>query len=1201
MRKLPGMPAILLLLSLLLCAGASFAQDDDADVILARKVSYKAEKYSLNRVLKDLRKQMNIRFTYNDEHIREQPPVTVNLQSVPFETLLNEILKGTDLTYTVAFGGVILAKKEKLTTVKQTTKPNEILVVLRGQVVSPTGEPLAGVSIRALESGAMTVTKTDGIFIITSRENEQIRFSLMGMKPLLYKAVHTEQDVIRLKMDTVVQAIQEVVVNGYQKIDPRLATGSVTKLSAAEVLQPGAPSIDKMLQGKVPGLMVINSSGGVNAAPKLRMRGTSTLMGNAAPLWVIDGMIRPDPVDISSAMLNNIVNSTSQSNFELMGNAISGVNPYDIESITFLRDAAATAIYGTRAANGVIVVTTKRGKSGPVQVTYNTDLSFQQRPNYRRMELMNSKERVLLSRQLQEDHTVFNNSLFEERFSYEGLLRRLWAGELNEEEFKREAAVLETRNTDWFKLLFRNQFSMLHSLSLGGGNEKTTYYASIRYSDNKGAALKDRMQNYSAMVSLQSKIGKRLTVDLNLQGSYRKSEGYYGINPQSYALQTSRILSPDVFLPTALPMSDRDGSDLGSNSLPIQMNFKNEVEHSQNTSSVNSITVNLNLDYKLARGLYFRNQSSFISDASEGMAYADYYTFSAALIRGWDKSWTPTPFAIANTNMPAGGIVDMTSYNNLRYNLRNSFDYSTGVFGQRDQFNVSVGNEVSSQTGNTRTNRQPGFFPDRGNIFVPTPLGLKNVSRNSLTLVKENTVSLYGTVAYSMQNRYILSATMRADGSNRFGKKANSNFRPNYSISGRWNATMESWFPRGGFLSDWQVRASFGTQGNVVAAVGPHLITTFSASKRDPVTQTPYQTIKSMPYPDLRWEKTFQVNLGTNLGLFNNKLMINFEYYDKRSKDVIDQLPIPYEYGMPFMYRNGSKVFNKGIELSVMAILLQRKDASVSLSFNTSKNYNKLAQQVGNFGYETLFSGSGNLPGRAVSGIYSYIFNGLNPQTGIPMFLNISQSKFTADPNDLFVYSGQLDPKLTMNLTPTITYKSFSLTSNIYISLGSVKRLNPLFGNPKGTNGVPGAMVNASREYLNRWRKPGDEKYTNIPGARDIKINEVLEIPYITGQVNVGTIYNPIIISPIVAYNQSDLVTVKNDYARCNSMNLRYAVPGSRLSGTGVRSLSLGFTVSNVFTITNRKLKGQDPEISGAGTSALPLTRQFTGSLNASF
>jgi len=1196
--------AILLFFSLLLAGNAALAQDSQTNTLLSRKVSYKTEKTSLSRVLKDLRKQLHLRITYNDEHIREQPPVTVNLQSVTLETLLNAVLKETDLTYTMAVGGVIISKK--INAAQPASMENAGgTIVFSGQIVSPAKKPLEGVSIQAMESGQKTMTSPDGIFVLNPRPGEMVQFTLMGMKKLLITTKKTDDNqFVRLQMDTIVQAIQEVVVNGYQRIDPRLATGSVKKLSGAEVVQPGVASIDKMLQGKVPGLMVLNTSGGVNAAPTLRIRGTATLMGNAAPLWVIDGMIRPEPVDVSSAILNNILSNTAQSNFQLMGNAISGVNPHDIESITFLRDAAATAIYGTRAANGVIVVTTKRGKEGPVRLAYDTDFSFQQRPNYRRMNLMNSQERVQLSRQLQEDHVKFVNAAsgYRESFSYEGLLQELYARNIDEAEFARRVAILETRNTDWLSLLFRNQFSMSHALALHGGNAKTTYRASVRYADSKGAAKEDGLKNYTASLSLNSKVSDRISLDFSMLGSYRESKGYNGVDPLAYALQTNRAFSPDDFIPKSTALSDYASNELAIVPPPITYNVRNEIAHSGNTGTVRSMSANLQINYRIAKGLFFRNMSSFISDGSDGLVYSDQYSYRIAMIRGWDLSWTPSQLARDVSPLPVGGMAEMNAFNNTSYNFRNSIEYTKGLFRNRDQFSFTFGNEIMSTRGKATMHAMPGYFPERGNIFSPTPEGLKWLSTNSLTLRKDNTMGLYTTAAYNLKNRYILSGSIRTDASNRFGKYANSNFRPNFGISGRWNATMENWFPRTGILSDWQLRASYGTQGNVVSAVGPDLIARFHPTKKDPVSNMPYLSIKSLPYPDLRWEKTYQFNIGTNIGLFDNRLTLNLDYYEKQTRDVIDMLPVPFEYGVPFMYRNGSRIFNNGLEVDLTAHLIRNKNTSFTLNWNFSKNLNRLAEQVGNFGYESLFNGQGNLPGRAISGFYSYMFKGLNPENGVPMFHNIDREKMTSDPDDLFVYAGQLHPKLTMNFAPTLTYKAFSFSTNIFVSLGSVKRLDPVFGTTHQDNGVPSPLSNASRNLLDRWRKPGDERYTNIPVAKEYTgVGDKLKIPYNTGVISNGAQLQRIEVSPIYAYNLSDLRTVKNDYLRCNNMNLRYAVPERMLTGTGIRALSVGLSVNNVFTIANPELKGQDPEISNVGTSALPLTRQFAGSLNVAF
>ncbi|WP_341843642.1 SusC/RagA family TonB-linked outer membrane protein [Chitinophaga caseinilytica] len=1208
LRKVAGvfciLPSLILLITCILFAGPASAQDEAA--ILSTKVTYEANKLPLGKVLKDLRQQLRLRFTFNEEHIRRQPAITIKAQGMKLGAFLDELLRPTDLAYAVDMGTVIIMKKAPVASTNVAPASTELHQVLRGRVVSASGEPLEGVSIRAQESGQMTVTQADGMFMMLPRVGEQLRLSRLGMKPLVYKVKADFSELVFLQMDTVIQAIQEVVVNGYQKIDPRLATGSVLKLSAAEVLQPGVATIDKMLQGKVPGLMIINTSGGVNAAPKMRMRGTSTLLGNASPLWVIDGMIRPDPVNVSSAVLNNIINGESRANFELMGNAISGVNPYDIESLTFLRDAAATAIYGTRAANGVIVITTKRGKEGPVRISYNTDFSFQARPSYNQLHLMNSKERIEFSRQLQEDHVVMHyfGVGLDEKLSYEGKLREMYAGNITEDEFHRQVSIMETRNTDWFKLLFRNAFSMKHSVGISGGSNKTTYYASLMYADNKGASREDGLKSYAATFNLRTQIGKRLTVDMSLQSNHRKSSAYYeGVNPLQYALQTSRIFDPgDYIAMQNAVLGWAAPTDLETKRPPYTLNILNEIEHSKNTSSSRSSSLNVSLDYKIANGLYFRNNSSYIIDASDGLAYADYYTFEASKLRGWDLAWTPTPAVVKLSPLPAGGIASLNAFSKSAFGIRNSIDYSTGVYDNRDQFNVTLGNEVRSEVGYGTSSITPGYFPDRGDIFSPSDQGLRTLSLQAVNRRKDNTVSGYATMAYSLKNRYIFSTTVRADGSNRFGRTANTNFRPNYSVSGRWNAAMEPWFPKGNFLTDWQVRASFGTQGNVVTEVGPNLIAGYSSNKTNPITGLPYLSIKSMPYPDLRWEKTYQWNLGTNVGLFNSRLLVNLDYYSKKSVDVIDMLPIPFEYGMDFMYRNGSTLYNEGLELSIMAHLIRKKHTALSLNFNTSKNLNRVSDQLIVQNYSAFFTGSGGLPGKAISGIYSYIFKGLDNKKGLPEFDKLDKTERTSDPNAFLVYSGQLEPKMTMSLSPVFTYKSFSFSSAMLLSLGSVKRLNPLYYRHGASNNAPGPYANMNREYLNRWRKPGDELRTDIPafvdGTSDLKL---IDIPYTSNsRAAAGQIMN-IQENPLTAYGLSDRMTVKNNYLRCSNINMMYSVPPRWLAGSGIRGLNVGLSVNNVFTIANSSLKGQDPEIDGVGTSALPLTRQFAGTLSATF
>lgn len=1217
MKKLQGLPflrgallryvrkaGVLLSFFLLMVALTATAQQEEeaARGILARKVSYKATNAPLSKVLKDLRKQMDLRFTYNSELIGRQPAVTVKVEQSTLEALLKQLLKNTNLRFSVEMGAIMIYEEKPATTAVPSVTDKVNGVVVRGQITDPAGQPLSGVSVKGLESKEMTVTRPDGLFFLIAKPNEQICMTLLGMKPLVYRADPDKTEIMRFKMDTIARDIQEVVVNGYQKIDPRLSTGSYFKLKAADIIEPGQPSVDRMLQGKVPGMMIINNSGGVNAKPNIRIRGTSTLIGNTQPLWVIDGMIRPDPVNISNALLNNLVSEGSASNFELMGNAIGGLNPYDIESITVLKDAAATAIYGTRAANGVIVVTTKRGKEGPLQVNYNTSFSFQARPSYNHLKLMNSQERVTFSKQMQEDHVLYNDYYagMDEELTYEGLLRALYARHITEAEFKEKVATIETRNTDWFRLLFRNQMSMQHSLSLSGGTAKTVYYASASYAGNNGNTKKDNNKIYAASFNLRSQVTRRLSLDISLQSSYRKASTYFqSVNPLTYALQTSRVFSPDDYYPMRAPSTSASTSPLKFYAAPLTMNILNEIEHSENTSTQSSTSLNLNLDYKIAKGLVFRNASSIITDAADGFAAGDEQTYYISNIRGWAYGTIPEPAALNSSNLPFGGIAYMQNQQSLSWGVRNSLDYSRGFFAERDQFNISFGNEIRSSKMNGYISVEPGYFPDRGKAFAPADRSRKELSSHLITGGLDNTVSYYGTVAYSLKNRYIFSGTIRSDGSNRFGQFSNAKFLPNYSVSGRWNAAMESWFPATALLSDWQVRASYGTQGNVVTAVGPNLIASYGSPDRPDEFGQAALRIKSLPYPDLRWEKTYQWNIGTNFALFDNRFRVSVDYYSKKTVDVLDNINIPYEYGMNTMYRNGSTLYNSGWDASIDVSAIRRKNTQLSFTVTTGKVTNRVADRVFQENFFLLLDGGAHISGKPISSFYSYQYTGLNPVSGIPTFGKLN-GKPSSNPDDLLVYSGQLFPVITGSVQPVFRYKSFSLSAMFYVSLGSSKRMNDPFRTSHLTsNGVPAPNANVPRDYLYRWRKPGDEKYTDFPVLKDLGVDDRMRIPYLYPK-SVG-VDRELITDPYTAYRLSDLRTVRNDYMRCKSIRLGYGVPASILSGTGLKNLSFNASINDVFTIANRKLEGQDPEIEGVGTSALPISRLYSLSINASF
>ncbi|NSL86978.1 SusC/RagA family TonB-linked outer membrane protein [Chitinophaga sp. Mgbs1] len=1187
MKKMSGFPLwrgkrrcvmSCMLLSLFLCfTVAAYAQQDD--LVLAQKITYRAANESLAKILKDIRALSGVRFTYNNDLIRKHGGITIDVKSATLRSVLSKVLENTGIAFTEVNGGVLIYPEEN-----KGKSADKLHVLATGQVKAANGEPLPGVTIQAVNSRAGTVTGPDGIFSLLAEESEQLRISLIGMETI-YRKAGDARSFIEVVMDTASRGIREVVINGYQKIDSRMSTAAVFKLNAAEIMQPGQPSIDQMLQGKVPGLLVMNNSGSVNARPTIRMRGTSTFVGNAAPLWVIDGVVRPDPVDISATQLNNVISDAQTGNFSMIGGAVSGLNPYDVESITFLKDAAATAIYGVRAANGVIVVTTKRGKEGPAQFSYTNSITMRQRPSYHNLHLMNSKDRVRFSRELLADSVIYGNigGSLRESISYEGILEDLYAGIITEAEFKRRVQKLETNNTDWFKVLFRNALSMTHSLSMSGGGGKTTYYASLNYSDNRGAARLDGSKMYGASVSINTQASERLNIDLRIHGNYNRQAGYYeGVNPAQYALQTTRTITPGDFYPL--------GVYIGSEKPvppPITFNMLNELASTENNSSTRSLEATLTLEYKLARGLLFRSTSNATSDASEMMSAAYDRSFYISDRRGWGIDYTPSDKQKTESQIPFGGIATTANRNTLVVTTRNMLDYTTGFFKDRDLLNVSAGNEITSATVKGVDIRETGYFPDRGMTFSPTEKGRKLFGYHTITNAVDNTMSFFGTATYSMNRRYVLSATVRSDGSNSFGQYSNARFLPNYGLAARWNAGSEAWLTNSRIISGLNFRVTYGTQGNTVKAVGPSLIASYPEGSAPPdlITGVPQLKIKSLPYPELRWEKTYQWNFGVDLSLFNGRAALTADYYMKKGKDLLVQKEIALEYGVNEMYKNGGEMTNKGLELTLNLEILRKKNMGASVRFINSRNLNRVVSSDLANDISAYLNGRAFKIGKPVSGFYSFPFTGLNPVNGAPLFRERPKTGIT-DTLSLLSYSGQLQPKFNGSFSTTFRYKNFTLNADFYYALGHQKRLDPLFNSRTGYTGVPTSFYNVSDEFNYRWRKPGDELITDIPAVYSGLPQEAIEGLKITSYV---------------AYNQSDIRVVNNNFLRCRSLQLNYLVPAYIFKGSGIRGLSAGLNVSNVFTIANSRLRGQDPEIDGVGTSALPITRSYTFTMNVNF
>ena len=462
--------------------------------------------------------------------------------------------------------------------------------------------------------------------------------------------------------DELAALVGAIINTGYQRIDRRMSTSSVASISGEDVLQANATTLDNMLQGKIPGLSVMGSSSTPGAATKVRIRGTSTISGNREPLWVVDGVILDDPVSVSTEMLNNL------DNVNLIGNAISGLNPMDIEKIDVLKDASATAIYGVRAANGVIVVTTKRGKMGAPRVNYSGTVTVTERPSYNKLNLMDSRERIDVSKEIAAKGLVY--SFEPAAVGYEGLLYDLYDRKISYDQFLSGVQELEMMNTDWFDLLYHNSVSHKHNLSISGADEKVNYYISGAYTDENANVRGTGLEQYNIMAKVQATLASRLTGTVQLRGNItNKDYQHSSISPYSYAYNTSR----------AIPAFNEDGSysyynaEQGFNAQPLMFNILNEIDNSGRTVKSNSLYFNANLEWAIWDGL--RATGTFamnMSNTSDKEWYND-RTYAAAQLRGLNYG---VPFPDADTwrdqfcSLPYGGELKSSETRNFGYTTR---------------------------------------------------------------------------------------------------------------------------------------------------------------------------------------------------------------------------------------------------------------------------------------------------------------------------------------------------------------------------------------------------------------------------------------------------------------------------------------------------------------------------------------------------
>lgn len=1145
------------------------------------------------RKVERLSEYYKVQFAYEDvEHYR----VTASFRQAKAPEAVNRLLQNTGLTSEVE-GRFI-----RVYSLKSTKRKNAVSGVVRDE----EGEPLVGVAVRNKSSKRGTVTDIDGRFTLpTTAESVELTFTFIGKKEQTRK-VHNGS-AIQITMADDAKVMDDVVVTGYQSIDRRHLTSAVTSVKMEDLQLPGVTDLNKMLEGKIPDMVVSSNSGEINATPRLRIRGTSTIIGNREPLWVVDGIIVNDPVNLSPDVLNDpdYVNR--------IGNAISGINPQDIERLDVLKDAAATALYGTRAANGVIVITTKKGRSGKPVVSYSANATFRQRPRYTdsKIDLMNSKERIEFSQHLVDIHYRYPDGM--PKVGYESALGDLYAGKITQEQFISEVNQMQTRNTDWFSILMHDSFSQDHGVNVSGGSDKVRYYASLGYTNEDDVVNGSNNKRYTATGKIDIIFSDKVRLAFNLSGNMsNRKYPQSSINPTNYAYNTSRAISAynadGSYAFYKKNAGARDGASIGY----LNYNIMNELDNSYQKQTTNGFTVSSNLRYTPVESFFLDAIFSTYFSNAELEGWWGEKTYYAADLRRADYGETPAQPKLSA--MPYGGEMSKQDTHNKSYTARFQANYNK-YFGDDKQHyvNVVLGGEANSNRYGSYSKTERGYFLDRGKSFMSdidasyttyTKWLLQNTPH--ITDSKTNLLSAYATASYGFRDYFTVNANTRYDGSNKFGNRSNEKILPVWSVSG--NANLSSIFKldeEHEWLDMITMKASYGEQGNMLDGQTPVLV--IKKGSLSSYYNELYSTTSSFANPDLRWEKTHSANVGLEASFLGGRIAVELEYYYKKTTDAFMDKTISDVNGYKSYVVNSGTVTNRGYNVNLTTVPVKTNAFRWILSGSLSKIENEMQTAPGTETYELsdFLNGTAIVKGQPVGTFYSYKFLGLNPLNGGPIFDDgeerqselANMSKYDVY-TSILTPSGQRTPDYTGSINNTLTYKDWRLNIGLYYSLGASTRLFRVF---KDFMSGYSAEMNMNRELLNAWRVPGDEMKTNIPAIMGRGSNGFYS--YNDHWSNSGTTYS----GPVIGYNSwemydySNIRVVSADYLKIQSVSLTYEVPKRILNNYKLQRLAVTMGATNLYTFCDKKLKGQTPTQGGFTEVQLSDIPSYTLGLTLNF
>ena len=1073
----------ILIASLSLCLGLAPASAQKGGVTL------NAANVTVKQAMGQLQKSTGYTFVFSSTDVDTNHKVTVNANSADINDVIRQILKGQDdVTYRIDGKTIIVKRKTQDNGTNNSNRQQQAgHRTVSGVVVDEYGEPMIGVTVKENGTRNVAVTDIDGKFTLNnvSDNTKDLQVSYIGY---LQQDIKIKPGTMTIEMMPDNQSLDEVVVIGYGVQKKRDLTGSVASIKEKDIVAIPTTNVLESMQGKVAGLDLTVSSGQSGASPSFTVRGERSLTASNAPLVLVDGVDYGSEVDI---------------------------NPSDIESIEVLKDASSTAIYGTRGANGIIMITTKKGKSGKSKVSFNAFLSSTMVTDY--PDIMNAEEYARYKREAYRDRTTGEYADDTAVFAPE------------------ELEYLEKGySADYIDMLMHNGFNQSYELSVSGGNDKTRHFISLGYRSENGIFDDDGYRRYNGRVSIDHNLFKNVQVGANVIYSYVDRDNRYS------PLNQARKL-----IPISKPYDDEGNIVLyPSPGYNTQMNplIDNEPGMREDNTIRERFFGTLYLNWNITKDLFFRT------------------TFA------WKSINSRRGFYAAKESLQ-GGDVDSQSYKEHQIQRELTWENVltwTKDFAKVHNIQLMAGTSTIMNTDEyTKASGKDQPYGD--NLFHNLASNEKEIAIDSY-LNEQNLVSFFGRVNYKLMERYLLTASIRADGSSVFADGHKWGYFPSVALG--WRINEEAFMKNVKFISNLKLRLSWGESGQ--CAIDPYqtmgLLGTSTYSFNNAVAYGYYP--KTMANKELTWETTSQYNLGLDFGFFNNRISGSIDVYKAETRNVLMSRNIPSINGYSTVMENIGRTSSTGVDFQLSTINIMTKDFTWSSDFTLSHNKEKIKELASG---QTKDEANAWFVGEAFKVFYDYKKIGIwqldeaeeaaknGQQPGDIKVADINgDGKIT--PEDRVIYSQR--PNVTLGFNNSFKYKDFDLSVFIYARLGQW----------------------IAYDYNNSYRINASENGANID--------------YWTPENPTNAFPRP---DKSKSYNQTMYYTTlqyeKGSFWKIRDITLGYTLPRTLLKKLKLQRLRVYCTMKNFFTFSG--IDNYDPE--AGGSISFPMTKQLVFGLNLEF